>query len=259
MLDTGILSAGEQSGRLEEACFELADYYSHLAKGRRQALAAAAYPLFILHLGAVLLSIPSAILAGGFSSFLYQAGTFLGLAYLAVALGGSLVWGMAKAFVSNIAADRVISLIPVAGGFFRCAALTRFCLVLSLGIRSADGVIASLVRAGKAAGSVRLDEGAERAAAEIRSGEGFAAALRSTCAFPEDLERALLVAEASGRLDEEMSRWAGIYRERLFQRIEALASWLPRVLYFLVVALVVLRMFGLIAQITGEFSQVLEN
>jgi len=257
-LDTGILSAGEQSGRLEEACRELAEYYAHLAKGRRHALAAAAYPLFILHLGAVLLSIPAAILAGGFSTFLWQAGTFLGVAYIAAALAGALLWILAKSFASSVGADRLISSIPVAGGFFRCAALTRFCLVLSLGIRSADGFLAGLARAGRASGSAQLDAGAAQAVAAIRAGEGFAGSLRATGAFPSDLERALQIAETSGRLDEEIARWAGIYRERLFQRVEAFATWLPRALYLLVVLLVVSRMFALIAQVTGAVSQALE-
>jgi len=257
-LDTGILSAGEQSGRLEDACRELADYYSHLAKGRRAALAASAYPLLILHLGAVLLSLPAAIVSGGISTFLWQAGTFLGTAYFVAALAGTILWFLAESFVSNARADRLISTIPVVGGFFRCAALARFCLVLSLGIRSADGLLASISRAGQAAGSARLDAGAVQAVAAIRGGDGFASALRATRVFPADLERALQVAEASGRLDEEVARWAGIYRERLFQRIEALATWLPRALYLLVVLLVVLRMFALISQVTGMYSTILE-
>ena len=258
-LDTGLLSVGEQSGRLEESCRELSDYYAHLAKARRHALAAAAYPLFILHLGAVLLSLPAAFLAGGFATFLWQAGTFLGVAYLAAALVGALLWFLAKSFASHVGADRLISAIPVAGGFFRCAALARFCLVLSLGIRSAEGMLAGIAKAGRAAGSARLDAGSAEAVAAIRAGEGFAAALRATRAFPADLERALQVAETSGRLEEEITRWAGIYRERLFQRLDALATWLPRALYLLVVLLVALRMFALISQITGVYSQLLDN
>ncbi|MEI6071394.1 MAG: type II secretion system F family protein [Verrucomicrobiae bacterium] len=257
-LDIGILAAGEQSGRLEESCRELADYYEHLAKARRAALAASAYPVFVLHLGAVLLSIPAAIQSGGVFTFLWQAGTFLGAAYFAAALAGALLWFMGKSFASNAAADRLISTIPVAGGFFRCAALARFCMVLSLGIRSADGVLASIARAGRASGSARLDAGSGRAVAAIRAGENLSEALRETRVFPADLERALEVAEASGRLDEEIARWSGIYRERLFQRIEALAEWLPRALYLLVVLLVVFRMFTLISQVTKVYSEALE-
>jgi type II secretory pathway component PulF len=81
---------------------------------------------------------------------------------------------------------------------------------------------------------------------------------RGSKAFPTDLERAFHVAEASGRLEEEISRWAGIYRDRFFRCIESLTEWLPRILYLLIVALVVLHMFTLISQITGAFSAVLD-
>lgn len=257
-VDTEILSAGEQSGRLEEACRELADYYSHLAQGRRRATVASLYPVFILHLGGLLLSIPPAIIDGGFPEFLKQVAFFLGAAYAIGGLFAFLFWILAKAYRSSSLADQWIRRIPVVGGFFWNAALARFCLVLSLGIRSADGVLSSLRRAGRASQSAFMEEGAVAAVSAIRSGAGFADSLRTTRAFPADLERAFHVAEASGRLDEEITRWAGIYRERFFQRIESLTTWLPRILYLLIVALVVARMFSLIFQVAGTYSAVLD-
>ncbi len=257
-LDIGILTAGEQSGRLEEACRELADYYAHLEKGRTRALAASAYPVFILHLGALLLSIPPAVVEGSFPVFLRGAVLFLGAAYLIVAAFAAALWFAARGFSSSDSADRLVSMVPIVGGFLRCAALARFCLVLSLGIRSAEGFLAGLNRAGAASGSARIRSACGNAVTSIRSGNGFAPAMRSTGAFPEDLERALQVAEVSGRLEEEITRWAGIYREQLFRRIDAISAWLPRALYLLIVVLVVLRMFSLISQITGAYSQVLE-
>ena len=257
-LDTGIVAAGEQSGRLEEACAELADYYAQMAKGRRRAIAAAAYPVFILHLGAVLLSIPSAIGEGSFGGFLFGVGTFLGAAYLAAVLVALALAAMARTFRSSAAADAAISMVPVVGGFLRCAALARFCLVLAMGVRSGEGFLAGIARAGNSSGSARLDEASAAAVTAIRAGAGFAEALGATRCFPADLERAFRTAETSGRLDAEISRWAGIYRERLFARIEAISVWLPRALYLLIVLLVVLRMFALIARVSGAYSQVLE-
>ena len=258
IVDREIFAAGEQSGRLEEACRELADYYAHLAKGRKRAVAASLYPVFILHLAALLLSTPPAIIDGSISSFVKHVAFFLGTAYL---FGGCFVllfWTLARLFQSSAAADRLIRRIPVVGGFFRDAALARFCLVLSLGIRSADGVLSSLRRAGRASKSACAEEAAVAAIPAIRSGTGFADSLATSRAFPVDLERAFRVAEASGRLEEEITRWAGIYRDRFFQRVDSLTEWLPRILYLLIVAIVVVRMFSLIAQITGAYSAVFD-
>ena len=257
-VDREIIAAGEQSGRLEEACRELADYYAHLARGRNRAITASLYPVFILHLAALLLSVPPAIIDGSVFKFFTQVVFFLGAAYLIGGLFVLVFWSLARAFESSPAADRSIRKIPVVGGFFRDAALARFCLVLSLGIRSADGVLSSLGRAGRASKSACVDEASVAAIHAIRSGTGFADSLAASRAFPVDLERAFRVAEASGRLEEEITRWAGIYRDRFFPRVDSLTDWLPRILYLLIVAMVVFRMFSLIAQITGAYSSVFE-
>ena len=258
IVDREILAAGEQSGRLEEAFRELADYYAHLAIGRNKAVAASLYPVFILHLGALLLSIPPAIIAGSLTKFFSQVALFLGAAYLAGGLFVLAFWFIARTFQSSAAFGRLIRGVPVLGSFFWDAALARFCLVLSLGIRSADGVLSSLRRAGRASKCADVEAASEAAVPAIRSGGGFAASLAASQSFPVDLERAFHVAEASGRLDEELTRWAGIYRERFFKRIESLTEWLPRILYLLVVALVVYRMFSLISMVTSAYSSVLE-
>ena len=257
-LDTGVLSSGEQSGRLVEACEELGSCYARLSAGRRRALAAAAYPVFVLHLGAILLSIPPAILEGGFPAFARSAGTFLGGAYLAIAVACAAAWLSGRLFASHVSADRILSGIPVIGGFLRCAALARFCLVLSLGIRSAEGFLAGLTRAGACSGSARIRRASEEAVAAIRSGSGFAEAIRSTRAFPPDLESIFQTAEVSGRLEEEVTRWARIFRDRTFERIEALSAWLPRLLYLMVLLLVAFRIFALASQVTGAFSGALD-
>lgn len=257
--DREILAAGEQSGRIEEAFRELADYYAHLAADRSKAVTASLYPLFILHLGALLLSIPPAIIDGNLTKFFSQVGLFLGTAYL---IGGLFVlafWLVARAFQSSIPFDRLIRRVPILGSFFWEASLARFCLVLSLGIRSADGVLSSLRRAGHASQCADLAAAAEAAVPAIRSGGSFAGSLAASSSFPEDLERAFHVAEASGRLEEELTRWAGIYRERFFKRIESFTEWLPRILYLLVVAMVGFRIFSLISTISAAYSSVLET
>ena len=237
-LDAEILAAGEQSGRLETACTRLSEYYGRLAACRRKLLAASAYPIFLFHLSAVLLLIPAAIASGGVAGYFQLLGTILGAAY-ALATGGLLILSLARRAVrSSTAAERVICSIPGVGGFFSLGALSRFCLVFSLGIRSADGVLASILRAGRASQSAGLEAASANVVPAIRSGSRFAEAVRQSNAFPPDLERALEVAEASGRLDEETSRWADIYQERFFRRIDALSIWLPRMLYVIILLII---------------------
>jgi len=238
VLDAGILAAGEQSGRLGEACDRLSAYYGRLASCRRRAIAASAYPVLIFHLAAVLLSIAPAIMDGGVPGFVRQVAAILLGGYAAVGIVVAAAVLMRRAVRTSVAADRAVCAIPLVGGLFSLGALSRFCLVLSLGIRSADGVLASLLRAGSASRSASIEAACGQVVPAIRAGAGFAEAIRQTRAFPADLERAFEVAEATGRLDEEAARWADIYQNRFFGRIDAFAAWVPQVL-FLVVALLV--------------------
>lgn len=254
-VDVEILGAGEQSGRLEEACERLSVYYQFLAVARGRIISALGYPVFMVHLAAVLLSVPRAILAGGIEGF---AKSFLEI-LLPVYFAAGLLFGAAvllrKMVMSAPGAERAIRMIPVIGNLFRNAALSRFCLVLSMGIRSAVGILSCLTRAGRASRSALIQHRAELAAAEIKGGSGFAEALNGGGVFPEDLERAFRIAEASGRLDEEMARWAGIYSERFFASLEAVSAWFPRLLYLAVCVGVGLQILALANQISGEFEK----
>lgn len=257
-VDVEILSAGELSGRLEEACERLAEYYQSLAAARRKVMAASLYPVFMIHLAALLLSIPRGILAGDMSGFVRSVVEILGPVY-GVGAGLILLFGLLRGLsCNNETGDRLIRRIPGIGGLFRNAALSRFCLVLSLGIRSASGVLASLERAGRASRSATIRLAAGRSVAEIRGGAGFAESLCQGAVFPGDLERAMRVAEASGRLDEEMTRWAGIFRERLFAAIDAVQVWFPRILYLAVLIGVALQIFSLVNEVSGQVNEALK-
>lgn len=257
-MDAEICAAGEQSGCIVTACKRLSEYYSNLAAGRRRILTASAYPLFVFHLGAVILSVPTAVLKGEFAAFFGSIFSILGVAY-AVAGGCILLLSLARrVFRSRAGASRMILKIPVLGDLLLTAALSRFCLVLSLGIRSADGILASLSRAGRASQSAWIAAASEKAVSDIRQGASFAEALRHSDVFPADLERGFETAEISGRLDEEMSRWADIYRNRFFARVEVLSSWLPRLIYLGVLLLITIRIFDVVSQMSGAFSEALD-
>ncbi len=257
-LDVEILAAGEQSGRLEEASVRLSEYYATLAKARRAMIAKSIYPVFVIHVGALLLSIPRAILANEGNVYLMSVVGILLPIYLLVGVIGVSIWGLRRLARSSVIVDLLIRLIPGLGGLFRTAALARFCLVLSLGIRSADGVLASLRRAGRASLSANIETASSTAVTAIRRGTAFTAALAASRAFPDDLERSFRVAEVSGRLDEEMGRAAEMFRIRFFSLVDAMAEWIPRLLYLAVVFSVAYQIYQLALTVGRAVSDALE-
>ena len=256
-MDAEILEAGERSGRFQEACSLLAEYYARLAESRRRLLAACAYPVFLLHFGVVVLAVPVAILGGGFPAFVFHVVTTLGMFYAAALVAWGLAGVARRSARTSAGAERLLRWIPGISGLFSTGTLARYCMVLSMGIRSATGIAVSLERAGRACGSASMDAASKDAVELIRQGDTFAGSLRSTGAFPKDLERAFEVSEASGRLEEETTRWAEIYRERFNARLAATAEWLPRILYILIAAFIAQRIFSVVSNVYGAFSNVL--
>lgn len=257
-LDCDLVAAGEQTGRLEEALERLAEYHGSVAAARKRIVAQSLYPIFIIHLAALLLSIPAAILGGGWPAYVASAAWILGPIYGLVGIGVFALLATRRVIGRSPVAAGVLRAAPVLGGLLMDLAMTRFCLVLSLGIRSADGVLTSLRRAGRASADAGVRVAAEGAAEAIRGGSGFAEALGAFRVFPADLEQAFHVAEESGRLDSEMVRWAGIFRERLFARMEALSTWVPRLLYLVICLAVGYQILTMVQTVGGAYSEILE-
>lgn len=256
-LDIELMEAGEFSGNPAEALRRLAAYYAALAAARKRVWSLSLYPIVIIHLAAVLLSIPRAILGDGAGAYMVSVLSILGPVYLA-AVVAVLAWNfLASAFRTSAPAARIIGRIPLLGSILRDAAISRFCMVLSLGLRASGGILTNLERAGRASLSARIETAANHAVSEIRNGSGFAEPLVESGVFPDDLARGLHVAEVSGRIDEEMRRWAETYRNRLFTRIEAASVWIPRILYLAVCLAVALQIFSLVGTLGSEYSKLL--
>ncbi|MCX7869474.1 MAG: type II secretion system F family protein, partial [Terrimicrobiaceae bacterium] len=98
------------------------------------------------------------------------------------------------------------------------------------------GPLRGLEAAGKACRNARLAAAALRAAEEGRRGEPLATAFHSIP--PAEIARALELGQTSGRLDAEMEMAARALEAAAGARLEAIAEWLPRVLYLGILAYV---------------------
>ncbi len=90
--DALIVEVGEKSGRLEEVFRELSVHYAELAAARRMLVTRSAYPVVVFHAGVILLSIPLAIVSGGWLQYFGTVIPTLGAFYLIVG-GLWAVWG----------------------------------------------------------------------------------------------------------------------------------------------------------------------
>lgn len=236
-LDREVVAGGESSGRLDDAMGYLAEYYAALARARTRVIAGLLYPVFLIHLAALLLAVPAAM-TGGVVGFVAQVLWFLGAFYLAfgllILLGrAGLRWAR-----RDPAGDRFLQTLPVLGGARVALIGARFCLLMGMLVRSSGGILGAMTRAGEGSGSALFRDGSEAAVGAVQGGDALGAAVARTRAFPEAVDRAFQIGETSGRLDEEMTRLAGRFTEQFDQRLNLLGGILTKGM-LLAVALVI--------------------
>ncbi len=233
--DAAIIQAGEASGRLDRVFLDLAEFYAQLAQARRTIIAKSIYPVLVLHLAAVLLAIPPALLDGGWTQFFAQSLPILVGFYLCILLG-ALLWRIARSLLSRSSTSaKVVIRIPVLGGFLLSWSLWKFASVLSLYIAAGGSLLRAFEMAGAACENADLRASTTAALSCIQHGERLSEAFRKQPDFSESLLRSIEVGEHAGRLDEESRRAADLFKQQTFQSLDAFAQWSPRVLYISVV------------------------
>lgn len=235
--DAAVIEAGEATGRLEQIYGELEQYYSQLADARHGVIKRSIYPLVILHLAAVLLSIAPALLDGGWETFWRGVFAILIKFYAVAIVVTVLAWAAKKAFTRSAIIAQFLSLIPLVGGFLTSWSAWKFSLVFSMYVRSGGGMLRGLGVAGDCSESAILRSASHRAVGRVQGGVGLAEAMRAS-RLPETLERAIEVGEVSGRLDEEIHRASELFRTRFFSRLDTIGVWLSWMVYFFIVLIV---------------------
>jgi type II secretory pathway component PulF len=256
-MEAGVLRSAERAGRIEAACEILARYHEALDGARRAVLRKAAYPIFLLHFGILVLSAPEWITRGP-GEALAGVGTALAWVYA----GGIALFALASAAVRGARTSRVaeilLGLVPVAGGTFRNLALGRFTFAYESAIEAGVNAPSSLESAGLASGAASLADGARRVLPAVRGGASVADGMRGAGGFPTDLVRAFEVGEATGRIDAELRR----VREQAFERgaagIDVLSEWLPRLLYIGVALAMAWRILETFQGAMGQYRGLLD-
>lgn len=231
-LETGMFTASDRAGRLENGLDHASEYYGALSEARSRMWNRAAYPLFTLHIGFIALSLPILFApGGGVDAFVQTVAIAIAGLWLAILGCGFLIGALLSAAANNTALDRALRSIPLLGGLRRSFALSRFCSAYNLQLDAGVNVLASLEVAGRASGSAIIRAAAQTALPAVRAGGKVGTALIATKAFPEPFVRAFTVGEETGQLDQELRRLSDEYRQAALRGLETLSDWIPRLLY----------------------------
>lgn len=225
------ISAGEQSGHLEQVTEQLADYLETRHDTGRNVAQSMLYPAFIMLFSFVIIGfLMTVVVPSMVEVFETRDQTLPLLTRVMITLSDlSRDWGwlLVLLVVGGIAAfarsmrepafrlrvhRRLVDL-PLIGRLYRSADAAR--LASTLGILSRSGVplVDALVIASQVVSNLEIRQAVRDAAARVREGGSLSRALDQSGYFPPMMVQMIASGEAGGELDQMLHR-AGEYQER---------------------------------------------
>lgn len=258
--DAVIVEVGEKAGRLEEVFRELSVHYAELDAARRMLVMRSAYPLVVFHAGVILLSIPLAIVSGGWSHYLAMVVPTLGVFYVIV-VGLWLLWKwLRKKLAGDTQLAKAFQCVPFLGRAFSTWSAWSFASVAAISIRAGGGFLEAFSSAGQACGNALMATASQNVVHRVATGTAnLGEAFRTEPGMPEELVRAVETGEAAGKLDEELSRASSRFQKAALDQLNLISSLTPKVFYAFVVVFVGWQMIHMANELRDSFSNVLEH
>jgi len=276
-LYVNMVESGETGGALDVILGRLANYLEKSVALNRKIRGAMIYPAIISLVAvgciSVMLLFVIPILAKmyqgsgtslpGITLFLVGLSNFLKIAFVPIVIGVVLLYTLIQRWHKTEsgakAIDPIFLKLPVFGDLTRKQSIARFSRTLSTLLSSGVPIIDALEITAKSAGNWVIEDAILKARVSIKGGENIADPLSKTAVFPPMVTQMIAIGEASGGLDEMLSKVADFYDEEVDQAVENLTSALEPIIMvvlggivgFMVVAMY-LPIFKLAGTITGD-------
>jgi general secretion pathway protein F len=275
-LYVSMVRVGEEAGVLPKVMADLADLLEHEDELRGEVKAAVAYPVFVLCFGCVTVTVLLTVVMPKLFSMLQEMAATLPLPTVIllrvsgfiqdywipvlVALAG-MVFGLRWYLRSPRGAEKWDGIklgLPVLGGIYRAAALSRFARTLGTLAKSGVSLLPALKIVENTIGNLVLGKLIAQVAEETRGGDSLATPLRKLGIFPKTVVQMISVGEESGLLPDMLLKVADIEERHMRSRTKTLISLLAPALILVVGALVGFMVIALLLPIFN-MSQALER
>jgi len=259
-----MVESGETGGALDVILGRLANYLEKSVALARKIRGAMIYPAIICIVAAGVISVMLLFVipifakmyegAGsklpGMTQLVLQLSNFLKIGFVPLVIGVTLLitiirrWHKTESGAK--AMDPIFLKIPVMGDLIKKQAIARFSRTLSTLLSSGVPIIDALEITAKSAGNWVIEDSILKARISIKGGENIADPLAKTSVFPPMVTQMIAIGEASGGLDEMLSKVADFYDDEVDQAVENLTSALePIIMVFLggIVGFLVVSMY----------------
>lgn len=269
---TGMVRAGEAGGSLAPALARLADMLERAERLSQSVRSALAYPLLVLILTGVSLVILLVYVVPQFRPMFEDAGVDLPLATavvvgvsdfavnygwlaaLAAVAAGFVVWSASRTPRGRLALARLRLATPLIGELTRRVETARFCRTLGALLQNGVTILNGLEIAAGTIGNPVIAQAARRSAGPLSRGEGLAAPLAASGAFPGMAVQLIEVGEESGRLPDMLEQVAEVYDRETAAAIQRMLDLLTPVVTIGLGVLIAFIIGSILAAILGSYS-----
>ena len=250
--DTALLSAGEQSGRLDYSFKALGDYYTARVEIIRETISNLAVAALNLHVFLLIFPLGLLIrLAMGILNKDYAM--CIPFIFWKIITYGSL-WGSIIFFVFACQGKRgerwrafleyLNQAVPLLRTALKYLVIFRLTTALDALVNSGMSVVQCWPMAAAASGSPHLKKQISGWKKEFESGLTAAELVRQEGYFPEMFANLYHTGEISGHLDDTLKRLRSYYHEEGFRLLRLFARIVSRVIYFLIAGMIAYNIIG---------------
>lgn len=238
--DVALLSAGEESGRLDETFRVLARYYASRAKIIRDTIASLIITIITLHV--FLLVFPIGLLQEFAQGIMYgDTAKCMPFIIEKIVVFGTLygaIWFLVFACQGNrgegwrAAVESIFNVVPLLRTSVKYLAVARLAMSLNALLSAGVPVIRSWELSAVGCGSPRLKKEVVRWTPELESGTTPSDMVAQIGYFPEMFSQLYQSGEISGKMDETLTRLHTYFEEEGFRKLNAFCRVLNFVIYF---------------------------
>jgi general secretion pathway protein F len=243
-LYVNMVAAGEASGTLEAVLDRLADFMEGQARLKGKVTAALAYPVLMMIIGAVMVSILMiAVVPKVVSIFdnlgqelpwytkllIFVSNVFSGYWWLLLIVIGGGAWYFRRwkrTPEGRLKWDTFILRVPIFGRLNLLVAVARFSRTLSTLLASGVQLLTAMNIVKNVLGNALLESVVTTAIASIREGESIAEPLKRSGEFPPMVTHMIAIGEKTGQLEQMLDNVSRAYEADVEVKVVALTSLL---------------------------------
>jgi len=261
-LFVAMVRIGENTGRLDDAFLQIAEYLERDKDTRARIKAALRYPALVVAAIAIAIAIINVVVIPQFAAVFERAGADLPIYtrilvatsdffvawwpyLLAVAAGAAVgFYYWVRTDRGRLAWDRFKLRIPIIGDIVHRATLGRFARAFAMSLRAGVPLVQALAVTARAVGNEHIAANIVAMRTGIERGETITRTATASGMFTPIVLQMLGVGEETGAVDEMMDEVAGFYEREVDYEVKNLSAAIEPILIVFVAGLVLILALG---------------